>query len=138
LVDEVDDQAAQVGGVLDLVLGFPEDDAEDARLLAEVFEGVAVMSFERDAIEFDEAGPVVVRGDGGLAVVGRAGALVVHFEEEEISELLDIVAVGDSVIAEEVAVVPDFVDEITSGGRHRVRTSGLFGARERTVCATAG
>ena len=51
-----------MGGVLDFVLGFAEDDAEDARLLAEVFEGVAVVAFERDAIEFDEAGPVVVLG----------------------------------------------------------------------------
>ena len=47
LVDEIDDEAAQVGGVLDLVLGFAEDDAEDARFLAEIFEGVAVVSFER-------------------------------------------------------------------------------------------
>jgi hypothetical protein len=30
-----------VGGVLDLVLGFPEDDAEDARLFAEIFESIA-------------------------------------------------------------------------------------------------
>jgi hypothetical protein len=119
LIDEIDDEAAQVGGVLDLVLGFAEDDAEDAGLFAEVFEGVAVMSFERQAVHFDEAGPVVIFGDGGLVLVGRAGALVVHLEEEKISELLDVVAVGDPVIAEEVAVVPDFVDEIGSGGRHQ-------------------
>jgi hypothetical protein len=68
------------------------------------------MSFERQAVQFDEAGSVVVFGDGGLVFVGRAGALVVHFEEEKIGELLDIIAVGDSVVAEQVAVVPDFVD----------------------------
>jgi hypothetical protein len=50
-------------------------------------------------------------------LVGRAGLLVVHLEEEEIGELLDVVAVGNPVIAEEVAVVPDFVDEIGGGGR---------------------
>ena len=50
LVDEIDDETAQVGGVLDLVLGFAEDNAEDARLFAEVFEGVAVVSFERQAV----------------------------------------------------------------------------------------
>jgi hypothetical protein len=41
LIDEIDDEAAQMGGVLDLVLGFPEDDAEDARLFAEIFESIA-------------------------------------------------------------------------------------------------
>jgi hypothetical protein len=45
-------------------------------------------------------------------VVTRAGALVVHFEEEEIGELLDVIAVRDAVIAEKIAVVPDFGDEI--------------------------
>jgi hypothetical protein len=77
------------------------------------------MSFERQTVHFDEAGPVVVFGDGGLVLVGRAGAFVVHLEEEKVGELLDVVAVGDPVIAEEVAVVPDFVDEIGSGGRHQ-------------------
>jgi hypothetical protein len=32
LIDEIDDEAAQVGGVLDLVLGFAENDAENAVL----------------------------------------------------------------------------------------------------------
>jgi hypothetical protein len=31
---------------------------------------------------------------------------VVHFEEEKIGELLDIVAIGYAVVAEEIAVVP--------------------------------
>ena len=119
LIDEIDDEAAQVGGVLDLVLGFAENDAEDARFLAEVFEGVAVMLLERQAVHFHEAGPVVVIGDGGLLVVRRAGSLVVHFEEEEIGELLDVVAVGDPVVTEEIAVVPDFVDEVGGGGGHQ-------------------
>ena len=112
LIDEIDDEAAEVGGVLDFVLGFAEDDAEDARLLAEVLERIAVVALERDAVDFHEAGQVVVLGDGGPVVVGRTGALVVHFEEEEIGELLDVIAVRDAVIAEKIAVVPDFGDEI--------------------------
>ena len=101
-----------MGGVLDFVLGFAEDDAENARFLAQIFEGVAVVALEWDAVHFHEAGPVVIFGDGGLVVVGRTGALVVHFEEEEIGELLDVIAVGDPVIAKEIAVIPDFGDEI--------------------------
>src|SRR5450759_3931949 len=34
--------------------------------LIKSFEGVAVVAFERDAVHFDEAGPIVVFGDGGL------------------------------------------------------------------------
>jgi hypothetical protein len=47
---------------------------------------------------------------------------VVHFEEQKIGELLDVIAVGDPVIAEQVAIVPDFADEIGSGGRHQAHT----------------
>jgi hypothetical protein len=38
--------------------------------------------------------------------------------------LLDVIAIGDPVIAEEVAVVPDFVDEIGSGGRPQASFGG--------------
>lgn len=100
LVDEIDDEAAQVGGVLDFVLGLAENDAQDAGFLAQIFQGVAVMFFERQAIELNEAGPVVVFGDGRLFVIRRAGALVIHFEEEKVGELLDVIAVGYSVVAE--------------------------------------
>ena len=33
--------------ILDLVLGLAEDDAENARLFAEVFKGIAVVLFKR-------------------------------------------------------------------------------------------
>ena len=118
LVDEIDDEAAQVGGVLNLVLGLAENDAENSRLLAEIVEGIAVVSLERQAIERHQFGPVVLGGDGGLLLVWWACALIVHLEEEKIRELLDVVAVRDPVVAKEVAVVPDFVDEIGSGGGH--------------------
>ncbi|MBI4874783.1 MAG: hypothetical protein HY822_09140 [Acidobacteria bacterium] len=42
LVEEGDDQAAQAGGVLDLVPCFLENDAVETWLLAKVFEGVQV------------------------------------------------------------------------------------------------
>jgi hypothetical protein len=71
-------------------------------------------------------GPVVVLGDGGLLVVWRTGPRVIHLQEQEIGELLDLFAVGDTVVAEQVAVVPDFVDEIGGGGRHRAWSSFEF------------
>ena len=37
-------------------------------------------------------------------------SLLGHFEEEEEGELFDVVSVGETVVAEDVAVVPAFVD----------------------------
>ena len=45
-------------------------------------------------ISRERRGPVVIFGDSGLLVVRRAGPLIIHFEEEKIGELLDVVAVG--------------------------------------------
>jgi hypothetical protein len=112
VVDQVPDEAGELGGVLDLVLGLLEDDAEHARLLAERFEDVAVLGFELGAIEADEAGPVAVTRYERLLVVGRFGPLVGHFEEEQEGELLDVVAVGEAVVAEQVAVVPELLDNL--------------------------
>jgi hypothetical protein len=68
------------------------------------------------AIELDEAGPVVALRDGGFLVVRLPRALVIHLEKEEkIGDLLDVVAIGNTVVAEEMAVVPDFVEEVGSG-----------------------
>jgi hypothetical protein len=50
-------------------LGFAEDGSEHAWYFAELFEGVAIMLFERDAVEFEQTGPVIFfRNDGGLVL----------------------------------------------------------------------
>jgi len=38
--------------------------------------------------------------------------LIRHLEEEQKRQLLDVVAVGQPVIAEDVAVVPEFLNEL--------------------------
>ncbi len=87
------------------------------------FEGAAIMMFERDTIHFDEVRPgVVFRDDGGL-IVGRLGALMRHLEGEKKHELLDVIAVREAVIAEDVAVVPEFADEGAGCGAHDSLTS---------------
>jgi hypothetical protein len=40
---------------------------------------------------------------------------VLHFEEQQIGQLLDVITVGEAIIAENVAVVPKFGDEGGSG-----------------------
>jgi hypothetical protein len=41
-----------------------------------------------------------------------------HFEEEEEGELFDVVTVGEAVIAEDVALVPELVNEGGGGAGH--------------------
>ncbi|MEA2594697.1 MAG: hypothetical protein QOF01_1166, partial [Thermomicrobiales bacterium] len=44
-----------------------------------------------------------------------------HLEEEEVGELLDVVAVGEAVVAADVAIVPEFLDDLSGvGGGHVV------------------
>ena len=38
--------------------------------------------------------------------------VLVHLEEEQIGELLDVIAVAHPVIAEDVTVVPEFLDDV--------------------------
>ena len=45
-------------------------------------------------------------------VVWRLGALVGHLEEQQIGQLLDVVAVAHPVVAEDIAVVPEFLDDL--------------------------
>ena len=123
LVNQVHDEPAELGRVLDLVLGFAEDDAEHARPFAEFFQCVAVVGFEFVAVLGEQGGPVFAPGDGGGFVEGRFGLLIGHFEEQEEGELLDVVAVGEAVIPEDVAVVPELLDELLG---HRINR-GLRG-----------
>ena len=59
---------------------------------------------------------VVVDGGSGVPPLfftqkGRLGLLIRHFQEQQKRELFDVVAVGQAVITEDVAVVPEFLDE---------------------------
>ena len=60
-VDQLD-QALELGGVLDAVLGFAEDGGDEARAQAELVEDFAVVVFEVGAGEAAQAGPVVFGG----------------------------------------------------------------------------
>ncbi|MFT7171939.1 MAG: hypothetical protein ACI9NQ_000147 [Paracoccaceae bacterium] len=64
LVGDHLDDALQVGGVGDLVLGLAEDDADEAGLFAEVLEGVAVVDFELVAALAAHLGPGKFLRDG--------------------------------------------------------------------------
>src|SRR5579884_1404076 len=108
-VDQLD-QAAQLGRVLDAVLGLAEDDGDQAGADAQFLEDLAVVAFQGVAVEGQQAAPVVLVGDvAGAAQEG--GLLVLHLEEEQVGELLQVVAVGHPIVAQDVAVVPDALDD---------------------------
>ena len=103
----------ELGGVLDLVLRLAEDDAEHGlRRRCRGSSACRVVGFEGVAVEGDEAGPVVPGGNEGGLVVGRLRPLVGHLEEEQVGQLLDVIAVGEAVVTEEVAVVPELLDKL--------------------------
>ena len=107
LVDQIDDQAAQLGRVLELVLRLVEDQPEQSLLAAEIFQGVAVVVEELVAVLLHQRRPAVFGRDGARLIIGRPGALVGHFEEQQVRKLLHIVAVAHPVVPEDVAVIPE-------------------------------
>jgi hypothetical protein len=68
------------------------------------FEFVAVLRVERRPAE-------ALRNDRGL-VPRRQRLLVRHLEEQQIRELLDVVPIRQPVVAEDVAVVPELLDDL--------------------------
>jgi hypothetical protein len=82
LVDEIDDEPAELGRVLDFVLRLAEDDAEHAGTLAEFLEDVAVERFEVVPVDFHERRPIESLRNGRQLVERRAALLVRHLEEE--------------------------------------------------------
>ncbi len=125
LVDEVDEQPPELGGVLELVLRLAKDETKQALLAAQGFEDVAIVIEKLVAVTLDEALPAVLVQDDAFLVVRLLRALVRHFEEEQIGELLDIIAVTHPVVAEDVTVVPEFLDDGGGGHSNRSKISGL-------------
>ena len=111
LVDQIDDQPPELRRVLNLVLRLAEDDAEHALLFAERLQQMAIMNFQLVAVLGEQAGPVEAFGNGRTFVERRLALFIGHLEKEQKRQLLDVVAVRQPVIAQDVAVVPEFLDE---------------------------
>ena len=117
-VDQIHNHAAQLGRVLKLVLRLGKDQAQRALLLAQLFERVAVVVKQVVPVTPQQRGPGIGgRYDAGL-VVRRLAALVGHLEEQQIGELLYIVAIAHAVVAQHAAIVPELLDEGVGRGVH--------------------
>ena len=112
LVDQVHDQPPQFGRVLEFVLRLAEDQPEQTLLLAQLLQGVAVVVEKVVAVPPQQArtshSPPAPGFPGCRAALA---ALVGHLQEQQIGELLDVVAVAHAVVAQDVAVVPEFLDD---------------------------
>ena len=67
------------------------------------------MGFEGIAVLVNQALPVQSGGYNRLLAERRFGLLVRHFQEQQIGQLFHIIAVTDAVIAEDIAVIPEFL-----------------------------
>ena len=77
------------------------------------------MVFQRDALVFKQAGPIIFGGNDGGLVKGRIGPLMRHLEEKQKSKLFQVVAVGQSGVTQDVAIVPEFLDDHSRSVGHR-------------------
>src|SRR5207244_8167915 len=120
-------------GVLDLALRLPEDQAEHSAGLPELAEGLAVMLFEPHALDrrVGEVGPAISLRDG-LYLAGDRGPLVCHLQEEDVGELFEVILVRQPVVAKDVAVRPQLLDDPVGEIAHEVECVTLKRTCSRT------
>ncbi len=101
---------------MNLVLRLAEDYAQHTRPLAQLLQRVPIMRFK-----------VVAEpsGHGRRLLERRLRLLIGHFQKKQKRQLLDVIAVRQTVIAEDVAVVPEFGDQLM--GAH-IRIASLHDA----------
>ena len=97
--------------MLTLLIAPLEDLAEDAALLAQLFQRLFILLFQIRTREGIHIRPAVALRDARLLSVGRLGILVGHFEEDQVCKLLQIIAVGNAVVPQRAAHAPDLGDD---------------------------
>ena len=110
LVDEVLDELLQLGRSLDPVAGLAEHHAEHVVACAQRGEDLAVVGFERGSRAAQQRLPVVLDGHDPLAAQ-QLVLLVGHLQEQQVRELLQVVAVGQPIVAQHIAEVPQPLHE---------------------------
>ncbi len=88
-----------------------EDDPEDPRLVAQFVKDLTVLGLELVAVPAPPGLPSRGRSVRWQSVEGRLRLLVRHLEEEKVRELLDVVAIREAIIAQDVAVAPQLLDQ---------------------------
>jgi len=108
-VDQVN-QPFELGRVPDFVLRFAEDDRYQVAAFAQFGQGLGLLALQFIAFQMAQTIPVVpVRDSAGLAQFGDV--FVVHFQEQQVGQLFQVVTVRDAVITQHVAIIPDTVHD---------------------------
>lgn len=103
-------QPAQFGRFLDFVLRLTEDGGDKTSPFAQFGEEMAVVALQCLIGFAHQALPVEVRrDDAGFAEKLRV--LVIHLEKEQVGELFHVIAIGDAIVTQDVAVVPEALDD---------------------------
>ena len=76
------------------------------------FESMTIMNLQFIPIFGKERRPIEAFGNGRRFVERGLRLLIGHFQEEEKRELLDVITVRETVITKNIAVVPEFRDEL--------------------------
>ncbi len=93
------DQLLQVDRLAELGEGPCEDVSQDPPLLSERAQDLSVVIQEVSARALPESGPAATLGKGEALLVGE-------LQEQEVGELLDIVAIVDPVVPQRIAESP--------------------------------
>ena len=120
--DQLDDQPPQLSRVLNPVLRLLEDQPEHPALPAELVQRLAVVPVQLGALH-PRRGEVLptVAGRDRLPLAGEPLTLVGHLQEQQEGELLQVVLIGETVVAQDVAVRPELLDDPVRGVAHGAR-----------------
>src|SRR5208283_2399101 len=75
----------------------------------------ALRNTSQSAIPLRCKNSIHVFRDDRWPVEGRLRLLIGHLQEKQIRELLDVVAIAEAVVAQNVAVVPEFLNDSVAG-----------------------
>ena len=99
------EQLLEIDRIVEARLSPGKDVAEHTSLLAERAQEVDVVILQSCAGLVDETRPIAAFRQLDAALVG-------HLEEQQVGDLLDVIAVVDPIVAQGVAETPEFLDDI--------------------------
>ena len=111
LVDHLH-HTVQDGDIADFIDSALEDLSEDAAFFAQPLQRSTVLVFQLRTLEGVHICPRISLWDSGFPLIRRAGIFIGHFQENQVSKLLKIIAIGYAIIPQRIAKSPDFGDDI--------------------------
>lgn len=100
------DQTLEINGIVEAVLALGVNVAENARLLTELAKQIGIVIDQFRTGFLGEGWPVASLGQFDAALIG-------HFDEEQIGDLLNVVAIIHAIVSKRVAETPEFLDDVS-------------------------